>query len=285
MILDQISSYLSKYRLVFYAIAVLGVIWFINDWRDMRKENAAKDAYYKTLSQQFEIVNGVAKAQNQLLESNKKSNEVLIAFGQAFSDTMRNQNQVLLALSQSMGRVEGKITTGGVGGVTVQGTVSSATLTQNRDGAPSLTTAHASVDAKDPKAPVWDVKWLNNTETFKINFGMFKKGSTAGELTTYTTLTREVSKADGTLLGKEDIKIGESTMKLDPSFLTTTVGGGGKLDIPRMGVFLGGSWNSRDNRWVPGGGIDYRVSDRMSVMGGYINQGPWVGGKYSFNLK
>lgn len=283
--ITKLNDFLAKYKLVFYIVVIGVVVWFINDWRDLRKENAAKESFYTTLAQKFEVIEGVAKAQNVLLENSKKQGDILVAFGQGFADTMKAQNNVLIGLSQSMGRVEGKVTTGGVGPTTVVGTVAGADLTQNRETNPSLTTAKVSVDMKNPNAPKWDVRWFNNPETFKVNFGLFKKGSSEGEVTAYTTLTREVSRADGAFVGKEEVKIGESTMKFDPEFLKNIAGGGGKLDIPRMGIFAGAGWDATKNRWTPGVGIDYRFTDRMTVMGGYINNGPWVGGKYTFNLR
>lgn len=287
-----------KTKLIAGGIGIAVLVVAFNYVRDLRTELEQAKTRQATLEQKFQnLTPSTAVSGNSIEKQKPAASTADAALGPEFAAWMRQNNGVLLNLTQSIGQVNARL-------VALEGNLNQQSFTASRqqngaltgfqieqvrtgaDGRPlpALTAVNVSYDPTqmDVNAAFRGTSFLNYQERFKPSFATVRDTKT-GAFATVVSLKRDVSRPDpahpGQLLpvGTEDIPLVGSEATFTPEGLQQSA------KIPRWTATFGaGKASGSVKGYQPAGLIDYRVTDRFGVAGGVANGGLIGGVSFRF---
>ena len=267
-------------RTIAYVILAITLVFGWNKIRDLEKAQADAQARIGTMNTQFEKLGEGYSGQGEIIKnSNAALSQAVALQGRDLTNALTQQGNQVRAMFDSQGRVIAELvkgqTTSGVIPTATGGFVGADLIQARTNGKPPLADVSLTYDPTNPNPQSrLTGSWQNYTEVFKPSVVGWQKKSDKS-LTGTFRLTREVYRPDNTLVGKEEIALDNATASFDSALFSAP-------EPRRWSVMLGPVFNYKDHTWTPGGGLDYRVTQNISVMSGVTKDNFFIWGKYSF---
>ena len=266
------------------AASVALVVWFINDYRDLRSKATRQAAEISTLSVEFKRVGDAVVGQGALIRSESAGWKSVQALqGQQLADTMRQQHASIMAIFEAQGQILAEVVQNqGAASVVhpgADGSFSGVQMVQGRSSGPALTDVTLRYNPADPDpAKRLLGTWANYREDFFPSVIEWQKAD-KGFAGTFR-LRREVYRGDGTKVGSEEIPLTTARATFDPQTLP-----GRSTDVPRFTISGGAAWDWQKRTWGPVVLGDYRMTSNWGVGAGWAGNQAMVLTSYRFNLR
>lgn len=265
-------------------LAVAALVWFINDYRDLKGLAMRQAAEVSTLSTEFKRVGDAVVGQGALLKTESEGwREASALQGKQLTDAMRQQNASIMALFEAQGRILSEVVHNQGASAAVQpgvdGSFTGAKMVQGRTAGPALTDVTLRYNPKDPdpsKRLLGD--WTNYREDFFPSVVEWQKAD-KGFSGTFR-LRREVFRPDGSKVGSEEIPITYAKATFDPQTLP-----GRSAEVPRFTISGGAAWDWQKRTWGPAVLGDYRVTSNWGVGGGWAGNQALLMTSFRFSLR
>jgi len=281
--LEVLKPYILYAKITLIVVAIGAATYFINDYRDMRREMREQKAQLSTVDSQFKQIGEGYQTLNSIIKNNQDANnKAIMLLGDQTVRYMNASNAQIQSLYTAIGKINSNIMdlTKVIGGNRdSNGVVSDVKLSQERpNNAPSLTTLNLKYDPSKPLGQAFaGSKWQNNTEVFKPSFGQWQLKD--GGYRVATRLQREVYDAQGNKIGSEEVPMEKAEAEFTPSAF------GLGPQVPRFTVTPLISYDSVDKKFRPGVLGDYRMTNSFGVSGGIVNNSSVLGFSYRFGIK
>lgn len=265
-------------------LAVAAIVWFVNDYRDLRSLALRQASEISTLSTEFKRVGDAVVGQGALLKTESEGWRTAQALqGKELADAMRQQNASIMALFEAQGRILSEVVHNQGASAPVQpgadGSFSGVKMIQGRSAGPALADVTLRYNPKDPDATKRLLgDWSNYREEFFPSVIEWQKAD-KGFAGTFR-LRREVYRPDGSKVGVEEIPLTSAKATFDPQTLP-----GRGVDTPRFTISGGAAWDWQKRTWGPALLGDYRVTSTWGVGGGWAGNQALLMTSFRFNLR
>lgn len=287
-VLQVLKAKWATYRVYVIGVAVAAatavVIWFINDYRDLRSAATRQAAEISTLGVEFKRVGDAVVGQGGLLRSESEGWKAASALqGKQLTDAMRQQNANIMAIFEAQGKILAEVVQNQGAAAAVHpgtdGSFSGVQMVQGRSSGPALTDVTLRYNPGDPDPSKRLLgNWSNYREDFFPSVVEWQKAD-KGFSGTFR-LRREVYRGDGTKVGSEEIPVLMAKATFDPQTLP-----GRSTDVPRFTISGGAAWDWQKRTWGPVVLGDYRMTSNWGVGGGWAGNQAIMLTSYRFNLR
>ncbi len=277
---DYLKNNIANHFKLFGFIGLVVAGYFAYNYvSDLKNRLATQEKTTATLSQQFQKVGTAAVSGNSEQAQPAIATSAQTIFGSQVTSLMAQQNAQIQALASMVATI--KASTAPVSTQlppptsaqeTSTGALTGYPLEQVRPGAPPLTSLNLFYDPtqKNPSLAFKGSTWTNYQEQFNTSVGLWQQQKTGG-YKTVVKLTRTITKPDpndptkSIVVGTEPLPITGADTIFTPADLTAK----GGLVLPRW--TLTGGISKTTTGYQPAGIIDYRITSRLGVSAGAVN--------------
>ena len=249
-------------------------------WLTRQDNEKYRQALSETANAQFQqISHDVAKLRGNVVSQGDLEKKVRDTMDPALNRFVSQQNGQFTNLAVAIGELRGAVTTlkPPTGGTRADdGSFKDVTLSQNRDGAPPLTTVKLSYDPKQPGFTGLSGQWSNNSEKFTTTLAGWRTEHDG--MRSAVHLKREVIGPDGKKIGEEDIPQTSGDAFFSNDAIARTA------PVPPYTLHIGSSYDKYTGRKRLAGLIGTQLTPNDAVTTGYVNEAWTVLYSHRFKL-
>lgn len=265
----------------FVVILVCVATFFITRYMSVQENDKYRKALEDTITARLEKIGTATQMQGNVVNYDELENRLRNSLGADLQRQLDRTNGTIQSVTNAIGEVKyqlANLKTPPTGERKDDGSFTT-TLEQNRNNLPSLTSLSLSYDAKKPGLTGLNGTWNNYSEVFNISHAEWRTSDdglrAAARLK--RTIYRDANKTQK--VGEEEINIENA----DAYFSKENVEH--MAPYPAYSVFVGSSFDKDTGRKHLAFYFDTRVTKRVGVTTGYVNQGYFLGTSFTFGKK